>query len=107
MLTQVFTPYQGRIVELFAKVGDEVKKGQALFTIDSPDLVQASSTLISSAAVLELTTRSLERMRMLYGPAPPHRRIFSTPLPTIGPPSAPTPRPATLCAPSARPTPRW
>jgi membrane fusion protein, heavy metal efflux system len=66
MLTQVFAPYQGRIVELFAKVGDEVKKGQALFTIDSPDLVQASSTLISSAAVLELTTRNLERMRMLY-----------------------------------------
>jgi cobalt-zinc-cadmium efflux system membrane fusion protein len=66
VLTKVFTPYQGRIVELFAKVGDEVKKGQALFTIDSPDLVQASSTLISSAAVLELTTRSVERMRMLY-----------------------------------------
>jgi cobalt-zinc-cadmium efflux system membrane fusion protein len=66
LLTQVFTPYQGRIVELFAKVGDEVKKGQSLFTIDSPDLVQASSTLISSSAVLELTTRNLERMRMLY-----------------------------------------
>ena len=66
MLTQVFTPYQGRIVELYAKVGDEVKKVQALFTIDSPDLVQASSTLISSAAVLELTTRNLERARMLY-----------------------------------------
>jgi membrane fusion protein, heavy metal efflux system len=66
MLTQVFTPYQGRIVELFAKVGDEVKKGQPLFTIDSPDLVQASSTLISSAAVLELTTRNLERLKMLY-----------------------------------------
>jgi membrane fusion protein, heavy metal efflux system len=66
MLTQVFTPYQGRIVELFAKIGDEVKKGQALFTIDSPDLVQASSTLISSAAVLELTTHNVERMRMLY-----------------------------------------
>src|SRR5262249_49343777 len=66
MLTQVFTPYQGRIAELYAKVGDEVKKGQALFTIDSPDLVQASSTLISSAAVLELTTRNVERMRMLY-----------------------------------------
>ena len=38
---QVFTPYQGRILELFAKVGDEVKKGQTLFTIDSPDLLQA------------------------------------------------------------------
>src|SRR5260370_28819819 len=35
-------------------------------SIDSPDLVQASSTLISSAAVLELTTRNVERLRMLY-----------------------------------------
>jgi cobalt-zinc-cadmium efflux system membrane fusion protein len=65
MLTQVFTPYQGRIVDLFAKVGDEVKKGDRLFTIESSDLVQASSTLISAAAVLELTTRNLERMKML------------------------------------------
>jgi membrane fusion protein, heavy metal efflux system len=66
MLTQVFTPYQGRISDLFAKVGDEVKKGQPLFTIDSPDLVQASSTLISASAVLELTTHNLERMKMLF-----------------------------------------
>jgi cobalt-zinc-cadmium efflux system membrane fusion protein len=66
LLTQVFTPNQGRIVDLFAKVGDEVKKGQPVFTIDSPDLVQASSTLISAAAVLELTTRNLERMKMLF-----------------------------------------
>ncbi len=66
LLPQVFAPYQGRIVDLYAKVGDEVKKGQALFTIDSPDLVQASSTLISAAAVLELTTHNLERMKMLF-----------------------------------------
>src|SRR5262249_31658552 len=65
MLSQVFAPYQGRIVDLFAKVGDEVKKGQPLFTIDSPDLVQASSTLISAAAVLELTTHNLERLKTL------------------------------------------
>ena len=38
---QVFTPYQGRIIALFASVGDDVKKGQTLFTIDSPDLLQA------------------------------------------------------------------
>ena len=38
---QVFTPYQGRIIALFAEVGDDVKKGQTLFTIDSPDLLQA------------------------------------------------------------------
>jgi membrane fusion protein, heavy metal efflux system len=67
LLTQVFTPYQGRIVELFAKVGDEVKKGETLFTIDSPDLLQASSTLIAAAGVLDFTNRNLDRLKMLYG----------------------------------------
>jgi membrane fusion protein, heavy metal efflux system len=66
MTVQVFTPYQGRIVGLFAKVGDDVTKGQTLFTIDSPDLLQAESSLISAAGVLQLTTRNLERLRGLY-----------------------------------------
>jgi membrane fusion protein, heavy metal efflux system len=66
MSVQVFTPYQGRIIGLFASVGDDVKKGQTLFTIDSPDLLQAESTLIAAAGVLELTTRSLTRLRELY-----------------------------------------
>src|SRR5262249_12516992 len=65
MTVQVFPPNQGRIIDLFAKVGDEVRKGQTLCTIDSPDLVQAGSTLISSAGVLELTTRTLVRLRDL------------------------------------------
>ncbi|HET6307457.1 MAG TPA: efflux RND transporter periplasmic adaptor subunit, partial [Rhodopila sp.] len=66
METQVFTNYQGRIVSLYAKVGDDVVKGQKLFTIDSPDLVQAESTLISTAGVLRLTTRALDRAKDLY-----------------------------------------
>ncbi|MEW6450667.1 MAG: efflux RND transporter periplasmic adaptor subunit [Pseudomonadota bacterium] len=66
MSVQVFTPYPGRIIGLFAKVGDDVQKGQTLFTIDSPDLLQAVSTLIATAGVLELTTRSLARLRELY-----------------------------------------
>jgi membrane fusion protein, heavy metal efflux system len=66
MAVQVFTPYQGRIVALFASVGDDVKKGQTLFTIDSPDLLTAESTLIAAAGVLELTTRSLARLAELY-----------------------------------------
>jgi membrane fusion protein, heavy metal efflux system len=66
MAVQVFTPYQGRIVALYASVGDDVKKGQTLFTIDSPDLLAAESTLIAAAGVLELTTRSLARLRELY-----------------------------------------
>lgn len=66
MTVQVFTPYQGRIIALFARLGDDVKKGQTLFTIDSPDLLQAESTLIAAAGVLEMTTRNLERLRELY-----------------------------------------
>jgi cobalt-zinc-cadmium efflux system membrane fusion protein len=66
MLTQVFTPYQGRIIGLFAKVGDEVKKDQTLFTIDSPDLLAADSNLIAAAGVLDLTTRNLARLKKLY-----------------------------------------
>jgi cobalt-zinc-cadmium efflux system membrane fusion protein len=66
MAVQVFTPYQGRIITLFASVGDDVKKGQTLFTIDSPDLLQAESTLIAAAGVREFTTRNLARLRELY-----------------------------------------
>jgi len=66
MLTQVFTPNQGKIIGLFAKVGDEVQRGQTLFTIDSPDLLTADSSLIAAAGVLQLTTRNLTRLRALY-----------------------------------------
>jgi membrane fusion protein, heavy metal efflux system len=66
MAVQVFTPYQGRIIGLFASLGDDVKKGQTLFTIASPDLLQAESTLIAAAGVLELTTRSLARLTELH-----------------------------------------
>ncbi len=66
MAVQVFTPYPGRIIALFASVGDDVKKGQTLFTIDSPDLLQAESTLIATAGVLDLTTRNLARLKELY-----------------------------------------
>ncbi len=66
METQVFAPYQGKILALFAAVGDDVKKGQTLFTIDSPDLLQAESNLIAAVGVMDLTTRNLARLRELY-----------------------------------------
>jgi len=64
--TQVFTPYQGKIIQTFAKVGEEVKKGQILFTIDSPDLLNAEANLISAVGVMDQATRQLERGRELY-----------------------------------------
>jgi cobalt-zinc-cadmium efflux system membrane fusion protein len=65
LAAQVFPPYQGRIVKLFAMMGDNVKRGQPLLTIESPDLIQADSTLIAAAGVLDLTTHALERAKQL------------------------------------------
>ncbi len=63
---QVFPPYQGKILALFVRGGDPVQKAQILYTIDSPDLVQAESTLIASDGTLRLTNRALARARDLY-----------------------------------------
>ncbi|TWC07475.1 cobalt-zinc-cadmium efflux system membrane fusion protein [Bradyrhizobium macuxiense] len=65
MLVQAFTSNPGRIVDTPLNVGDEVAKGDRLFTIDSPDLLQAESSLLASAGVLELQTRTLARVRQL------------------------------------------
>jgi membrane fusion protein, heavy metal efflux system len=61
MLVQVFSQYPGKILKALYNVGDDVKKGDVLFTIDSPDLLQAESTLLASAGVLELQKRILAR----------------------------------------------
>lgn len=66
MTAQVFPPYQGRIVKLFSMLGDNVKRGQPLLTIESPDLIQAESSLIAAAGVSDLTTHVLERARQLF-----------------------------------------
>jgi len=63
---QVFPPFQGKIISLFANAGDDVQKGKPLYTIDSPDLVQSGSTLISAAGVVRNTTRVLDRAKKLY-----------------------------------------
>lgn len=64
---QVFPSYQGKIIRCLAELGDQVKKGQPLYTIESPDLIQAESNLIGAAATLELTSKELERAKELDG----------------------------------------
>ena len=60
---QVFPPYQGNIIKALVELGDEVQKDQPLYTIDSPDLIQAESTLIGAAATFELTSKELDRAK--------------------------------------------
>jgi membrane fusion protein, heavy metal efflux system len=61
LLVQVFSQYQGKILKAIFNIGDEVKAGDVLFTIDSPDLLQAESALLAAAGVLELQKRTLAR----------------------------------------------
>jgi cobalt-zinc-cadmium efflux system membrane fusion protein len=63
---QVFSPYQGRIIRAFEDLGDEVKKDQVLFTIESPDFLAAESNLISADATLVQTNSALARAKQLY-----------------------------------------
>jgi cobalt-zinc-cadmium efflux system membrane fusion protein len=63
---QVFPNYQGKLLKTLVELGDDVKKGDPLYTIDSPDLVNAESTLIGAAATFELTDKELARARELY-----------------------------------------
>ncbi len=41
LLVQVFSQYPGKILKANFNIGDDVKAGDILFTIDSPDLLQA------------------------------------------------------------------
>ena len=64
---QVFPSYPGKILAALAHLGEDVQQGQPLYTIDSPDLIQAEATLIGAAATLELTSKELSRARDLFG----------------------------------------
>jgi cobalt-zinc-cadmium efflux system membrane fusion protein len=62
LLVQVFSQYAGKILKADFNIGDDVKAGDTLFTIDSPDLLQAESALLAAAGVLELQKRTLARV---------------------------------------------
>lgn len=50
--TAVLAPFAGRVVRLIAKVGDKVTRGEALFEIDSPEVVQPQNDFIAAATAL-------------------------------------------------------
>jgi membrane fusion protein, heavy metal efflux system len=64
---QVFPDYQGIIISTLVELGARVQRGRPLYTIRSPDLIQAESTLIGAAATFELTNKELLRVKGLPG----------------------------------------
>lgn len=70
--TAVLSPFSGRVTKLLKRIGEDVKRGEPLFEIDSPEVVQAQTDFISALQALEktrsqlnLTKRSLERQLSL------------------------------------------
>src|SRR5439155_3256906 len=51
--TVVQTPFSGRVTRVLAKIGDDVRRGDPLFEIDSPEVVQAQTDLIAALHGLE------------------------------------------------------
>ncbi|TFW32232.1 efflux RND transporter periplasmic adaptor subunit [Massilia horti] len=64
-LVKIQTPLSGRIVTLNKQLGDPVKAGELLLTIDSADLAQASADAAKARAALALAKRNLTRQREL------------------------------------------
>ena len=64
-LVKVLPPMAGRIVSLNKRLGDTVKAGDVLFTIDAPDYVQALSDARKAEATLAVTRPNIERQRQL------------------------------------------
>jgi cobalt-zinc-cadmium efflux system membrane fusion protein len=57
--TPVFSPYTGRVIQLMAKPGDQVAKGQPLFVIEAADTVQAQNDFISAMTSLNKAKSAL------------------------------------------------
>lgn len=71
--TPVFSPYAGRVTKLLAKPGETVTQGQALFTIEAADTVQAQNDFITAMtaqnkakSALELADIQFKRAKDLY-----------------------------------------
>jgi cobalt-zinc-cadmium efflux system membrane fusion protein len=57
----------GRVVEIKARLGDTVKKGQVLLRVQSADISSAFSDYRKAQADEQLTRTQLERAELLYG----------------------------------------
>ncbi|HEY2751160.1 efflux RND transporter periplasmic adaptor subunit [Phenylobacterium sp.] len=64
--TQVFSPYSGHVTHVFARVGDKVKAGQPLFSVQASEFVQGQNDLAAAQAQVRLTRAAEARLHELY-----------------------------------------
>jgi len=64
--TPVFSPYSGRVTRVIAGLGDTVKAGAALATVEASEFVQAQNDLRTAAAQVKITRINETRKHALY-----------------------------------------
>jgi cobalt-zinc-cadmium efflux system membrane fusion protein len=64
--TPVFSPYSGRITRVIVGLGDHVKAGQPLASIEASEFVQAQGDLATALAQLKLARASETRKHALF-----------------------------------------
>lgn len=62
-LISSFVP--GKVISLSADLGDKVRKGQVLLTINSPEFAQAKANFLQARAKFKLSRKEYERAKML------------------------------------------
>ncbi|SFI96054.1 efflux RND transporter periplasmic adaptor subunit [Nitrosomonas sp. Nm34] len=63
---RVFSPIAGRVIGTIAEIGSQVRVGDTLTILDSPELGQAQATYESALADLELAKRTFQRVKILF-----------------------------------------
>ncbi|UCC38362.1 MAG: efflux RND transporter periplasmic adaptor subunit [Candidatus Aminicenantes bacterium] len=57
---------QGKVISMATDLGDRVRKGQVLATINSPEFAQAQAAFLEARAKLNLSRKEYERAKMLF-----------------------------------------
>src|SRR3569833_3258798 len=64
--TQVFSPYSGRVIRVIAGIGQHVKKGAPLFSIDAAEFAQTQRDLLNTNTQLKLAKIAEERRHAAF-----------------------------------------
>jgi cobalt-zinc-cadmium efflux system membrane fusion protein len=63
--TAVMTPFPGRVTRLIAKIGDQMKRGDPLFELDSPEVVQPQNEFIATVSATNKARSQLDLARIV------------------------------------------
>ncbi|MGZ3347422.1 MAG: efflux RND transporter periplasmic adaptor subunit [Xanthobacteraceae bacterium] len=63
--TAVLTPFPGRVTRLIAKIGDTVNRGDPLFEIDSPEVMQPQNDFIAAFSAMNKARSQLDLARIV------------------------------------------